>query len=551
MKVHNVTQGSPEWHALRAAHFCASDAPAMLGLSKYKSRDALLREKASGLTPEVDAATQILFNRGHEAEEKARAIAERIVGEDLYPAVGTDVIDGLPLLASFDGLTMDDSVSFEHKLYAEWLLEFIKTGDLPDTHWPQVEHQMLLSGSARTLFMTSDGTEERFGYVWYESRADRRATVLAGWRQFAEDLASYVVTDKAASPVAAPIEALPAVVVQVQGSLAVSDNLKTFGERLRVFIDGINKKPETDQDFANAEAAIKALSKAEDALQQAKASALEQVSSVAEMQRAVDLHYDLARTTRLALEKLVKAEKENRRTKIVMDSQEALRAHIDSLNATIGKPYMPVIAADFNGAIKGLKSIDSIKNAADTELAKAKIAAGEAFARIQQNLASLRELAAGHAFLFADTATLVLKPNDDLVTLIKARIAEHAAAEAKRLEEEREKIRAEEQARAENEAKAKVEAAAPAPVAAPVQDLMFKVEPKQLPAASDTGERITLGNINSRLAPISVTKDGLLQIGIEPAGKDRAAVLYREVDFPKICAALIQVINAAAMKVEA
>ena len=43
----NLIQGSPEWLALRAKRFCASEAPAMLGLSKKLSRNDLLRKGAS------------------------------------------------------------------------------------------------------------------------------------------------------------------------------------------------------------------------------------------------------------------------------------------------------------------------------------------------------------------------------------------------------------------------------------------------------------------------------------------------------------------------
>ena len=50
MITHKLQQGTPEWHAFRAAHFSASDAPAMLGESPYKTRDQLLREKKLGTT---------------------------------------------------------------------------------------------------------------------------------------------------------------------------------------------------------------------------------------------------------------------------------------------------------------------------------------------------------------------------------------------------------------------------------------------------------------------------------------------------------------------
>ena len=58
MQVHTLKQGAPEWHAYRAAHFNASDAPAMMGCSPYKSRSELLHERHTGVAPDVDAGTQ-------------------------------------------------------------------------------------------------------------------------------------------------------------------------------------------------------------------------------------------------------------------------------------------------------------------------------------------------------------------------------------------------------------------------------------------------------------------------------------------------------------
>lgn len=59
------------------------------------------------------------------------------------------------------------------------------------------------------------------------------------------------------------------------------------------------------------------------------------------------------------------------------------------------------------------------------------------------------------------------------------------------------------------------------------------------PMPADPGARITLGHLGARLSPLSVTRDGLAQLGFEPAGKERAAVLYRLSDLPAIRDALI------------
>jgi hypothetical protein len=91
---------------------------------------------------------------------------------------------------------------------------------------------------------------------------------------------------------------------------------------------------------------------------------------------------------------------------------------------------MPAIPVDFAGVMKGKKTVASLRDAVDTELARFKIEANAVADRIQINLGTLRELAGAHAFLFADTGSIVLKAADDLTALVKMRIAEHQQAEA-------------------------------------------------------------------------------------------------------------------------
>ncbi|MFN3078064.1 MAG: YqaJ viral recombinase family protein [Alphaproteobacteria bacterium] len=88
MQIHELTQGSPEWHAFRREHFNASDAPAMMGVSPYKTRTELLDEYKSGITKEFDAATQKRLDLGHAFEALARPIAEAEYGEEFFPVVG-------------------------------------------------------------------------------------------------------------------------------------------------------------------------------------------------------------------------------------------------------------------------------------------------------------------------------------------------------------------------------------------------------------------------------------------------------------------------------
>ena len=111
MKIVNLKQGSPEWHAHRAKYDNASDAAAMMGCSPYKTRSQLLRERSTGVVADVGAEQQRRFDDGHRFEALARPLAEEIIGEELYPCVG---VAGT-YSASLDGLTLGGEVNFEHK----------------------------------------------------------------------------------------------------------------------------------------------------------------------------------------------------------------------------------------------------------------------------------------------------------------------------------------------------------------------------------------------------------------------------------------------------
>ena len=322
----------------------------------------------------------------------------------------------------------------------------------------------MVSGAEKCLFMASKWTDAdemiESKHFWYRPDAELRQRIISGWDQFAADLVNYQPQEYIPAPQATPTMDLPAVSIRVQGSISLISNLQAFGDKLTEFVGNINQKPETDQDFADAEAAIKTLSKAEDALEAAMQSGLAQTASVDEMCRTVKLHKDTARTTRLMLEKLVKARKESIRVEEIQRGKDALLEHISILNKRLGKPYMPIIPADFAGAIKGKKTIASVKEAINAAIANAKIEASQIADKIEINLNSLRDLGKDHPHLFHDAAALVSKQNDDLVSLIKVRISEYEAAEAKKAEELREHIRQEEEAKAKAklEAEAKVKA---------------------------------------------------------------------------------------------
>lgn len=605
MKTHTLIQGSPEWLAYRASVWNASDAPAMMGCNPYKTRDELLREMATGLSADVSPEQQRIFDAGHRFEELARPLAEQIIGQELFPVTGSsdEVIGGRALSASFDGLTMMEDIGYEHKSMNVGLRAcFDRMDNLPEgvdastalaeVYRIQMEQQLMVSGAERILFVASrlDGDkliEER--HCWYYSDRALRDKIRAGWAQFAQDLANWKPAEPKAAPVVAAVqETLPAVSVKVNGALAIVSNLPDFGQALREYIAKIPEKPSTDQEFADTEAACKALKRAEDALEAAENNALAQLSDVDTMRRLVADFKALARNTRLQREKLVAQRKDQIREEIVMDGRRALNDHLASLNARLGKPWMPTVTADFAGAIKGKRTIDSLRDAVSTALANAKIEANEIADRIQLNLNTLRDQASEHGFLFADAHALVQKAPEDFTLLVKARITEHQQAEAARLEAERERIRREEaarlereqaaaQARAEQEAReteakrieaerdqqaalqtSLVEPAAPVLSDKAVADAKASAhvsrvadlgrqavqmaEQVDMVKAAREAEPATLklGDICARLGITMTAAFVADTLGIKPSATDKRAVLFKDSDYPRICRALAQ-----------
>ena len=117
----DLIQGSDEWKAERLENYGASEAPSMMGASKYMSRNELLKMKFTGESKPVTSFMQKIFDKGHATEEMARPLAEAIVEDDLYPVTG--LLEDSKILASFDGLTMMEDIAFEHKLWNETLAE--------------------------------------------------------------------------------------------------------------------------------------------------------------------------------------------------------------------------------------------------------------------------------------------------------------------------------------------------------------------------------------------------------------------------------------------
>ncbi|MBO9484263.1 YqaJ viral recombinase family protein [Salinisphaera sp. G21_0] len=427
MDILDIQQGTPEWLALRQNYFTASEAPAMMGDSPFISRDQLLHQKKTGSTPEVNEFQQKKFDAGHQAEAEARPLAEKIVGADLFPATGATTIDGLPLLASFDGLTMMEDLIFEHKLWNEKLVAQIEGEGIEPAYYWQLEQQLLVSGAERVLFVCSDGTSANLRHVYYESQDYRREALIAGWKQFQEDLHSFE------PPVSSPvlegelIQDTTALVIQLNGQVNHS-NLPQLEEQIHHRIDSVKSELVSDQDFADAESAVKFFKKTEKKLKDGKEAALAQVPEIAELFTRID-HLTVAMASkRKSLDKQVKHQKQHIKDSMVLKAVTTLEKERQAINVELTPGWIAAVitAIDFQEVIKSKKNVSSMQSAVNNRLAQARIEQKQQAQAVKNNLALFRKMANDKDYLFPDLDTLLHKEPPDLMAIIEMRLNQEA-----------------------------------------------------------------------------------------------------------------------------
>lgn len=458
MITHDMQQGTPEWNLFRQSHFGASEAAAMLGLSKQLSRNELLLFKLTGKSKEYSDWVQAnILDYGHEVEALARPFVEQMIGEELYPVTCSDG----RMSASCDGLTMLEDIAFEHKQFNASLAESVANGVLPEEYMPQCQQILMITGATKVVFVVSDGTIENLVHMdvlpdqaWFEK-------LRAGWNQFSRDIENFEPKEFADKPEPAAIMQLPALSIQIKGEVTVS-NLPQFKEAAETFIANINTDLKTDEDFVNAEATVKFCGDTEDKLEAAKSAAIGQTASIDELMRTIDHIKESIRAKRLTLEKLVKTQKESIKTSIIKAGFDLCYLHVSQLQSEFSKINLEQLATsvftrqNFETACKNKRTLASLHNAVDTEVAAIKIKLDELARVIRKNLTHLPE----DLSLFRDLQSIITKPEDDFKLLVESRLAEQKRKEEEEKQRAEAAIKAaEEQAKKQAEEKAQREVA--------------------------------------------------------------------------------------------
>lgn len=449
MKILELQQGTEKWLAERRKYNTASEAPIVKGASSKTSRSEMLRLKQSGLEQEHSQwVLEVLFPRGHEVEAAARPIAEQIVGEELYPAVA--VSDEGDLMASYDGVTMLEDVVWECKQWNESKAEQVRNSICPDEDFWQVVQHAAVAVGARCLYMVTDGTEDKTVSCWVDVKPAAIQELRDSWAQFERDLLTYEAPEPEKPVTGSGPKDLPALNIELSGGVSAS-NLSKFRDKAVAVFDGIKTDLETDQDFADADATVKFCSDIEKRLKAAKEHALSQTQDIDQLFKTIDEINEQARSKRLELDKLVKAEKDRRKGEVVSSARSDYQSHVDALQQDLNSDSCWVISwafedIDVGGAIKGKSKINKMQDAADTAVANAKIEANKKSRQIRESLETLKAEAEGYESIFPDGGQLVVDNKSGALTeLARGRIAQHK-------EQERRK-EAERQAKADANAK--------------------------------------------------------------------------------------------------
>lgn len=142
MKYKEITleQGSAAWRRWRNEGVGASDAPAVMGENRFKSRSDLLYEKKH----QADEPPNAAMREGTRLEPQARAAYEQSVGFSVAPLC-IESLEYPWLKASLDGISEKRDSLVEIKC-GQAAMGQAQRGIIPRYYHGQIQHQLMITG---------------------------------------------------------------------------------------------------------------------------------------------------------------------------------------------------------------------------------------------------------------------------------------------------------------------------------------------------------------------------------------------------------------------
>lgn len=152
MRLVNLTPGTPEWLHFRRTHIGASDAISIMGMSPWKSSLELYEEKIFQFEQDENQ----YMARGKLLESIALEQFEKETGLIMFPMVFVhDSIEWMS--ASFDGITLSRECICEIKCPGKKDHSEATLGMIPKKYYPQLQHQIHVSGLDFAYYYSFDG----------------------------------------------------------------------------------------------------------------------------------------------------------------------------------------------------------------------------------------------------------------------------------------------------------------------------------------------------------------------------------------------------------
>ena len=147
-----LEQGSKAWHELRRTKLGGSDIPAIMGVSPWMTLRMLFETK-NGI---MEVQETPWMTRGKEMEPLAREAYEKETGEIMFPTVEFSAEKEFAM-ASMDGINLERSMAVEIKCSGRDKHAEALSGKIPACYFPQLQHQLFVTGLDRMHYYSFDG----------------------------------------------------------------------------------------------------------------------------------------------------------------------------------------------------------------------------------------------------------------------------------------------------------------------------------------------------------------------------------------------------------
>lgn len=154
MRVVSVNQNGKEWREWRGRGLGASDAPIIMGESKWCTPFEFWLDRTGLLKRATPNEFQVkAMNEGVVAEPLIRAKFEKEIGKP-FPTLSAEHPEHEFMRASFDGINEELQAICEIKLASEVDHATAKKGKVPKHYYAQVQQQLLVSGYSTCYYVS-------------------------------------------------------------------------------------------------------------------------------------------------------------------------------------------------------------------------------------------------------------------------------------------------------------------------------------------------------------------------------------------------------------